>query len=314
MGMEITFAYPLYLWFLVAIPVMIFAHFVSLRFTRRKALKFANFPAIEYVTGERIFSKNYILLLMRLVTLFLIILAVSGAVFWYEGRAGDTDFMLAIDASGSMLATDFQPTRLESAKSSALLFADSVEKETRVGVLSFAGVSFVKQTPTSDISAVKNAIKNVSIELVGGTAIGSAIISSVNLLAGPERAKVAVLLTDGQSNVGPAVEEAIEYANENHITIYTIGIGTEQGGGFPEMNLSFLSKLDSKTLTKIAEETKGSYYEAKNEEELSEIYKEIATSGVRKISVNVSLIFMVAALVLLFTEWGLINTRYRTLP
>ncbi|UCC92037.1 MAG: BatA domain-containing protein, partial [Candidatus Aenigmatarchaeota archaeon] len=92
--MEITFANPLYLWFLIVIPLMILAHFVTLRFTSRKALKFANFPAIEYVTGKRILSKNYILLAMRLVILSLLILAVSGVVFWYEGETGQMDFML----------------------------------------------------------------------------------------------------------------------------------------------------------------------------------------------------------------------------
>jgi len=312
--MEVTFSNPLYLWFLIVIPLMIFAHFVSLKFIKRKALKFANFPAIEYVTGERIFSKNYTLLALRMATLFLLILAVSGAIFWYEGEAGNTDFVLSIDASGSMLATDFEPSRLEAAKRSALIFTDAIPENTDVGVVAFAGVAFIKQAPTSEIARVKNAIGNVSIELAGGTAIGSAIISSVNILNNPDKAKVIVLLTDGQNNVGPSVEEAISYANENHITVYAIGIGTEAGGGFPEMNLSFVSKLDSDTLMKIADQTQGKYYEARNETRLSEIYREIAGSSVKKLSINLSLIFLVIALVMLFVEWGLVNTKYRTLP
>ena len=312
--MEITFANPLYLWFLVAIPLMVLAHFLSLRFTRRKALKFANFPAIEYITGERIFSKNYVLLVMRLATLLLMILAVSGPVFWYEGKASDADFMLAVDSSGSMLAKDFEPSRLEAAKKAALAFTDSVTGKTSIGVVSFAGVSFIKQTPTDDVSRVRDALKNISVELVGGTAIGSAIISSVNLLTNPGRSRIIILLTDGQNNVGPAVDEAIDYANENHIAVYTIGIGTEAGGGFPEMNLSFVSKLDSETLRRIANATHGRYYEARNESGLAEAYKEIALSGTQKLSVNLSLVLLIAALILLFAEWGLVNTKYRTLP
>jgi hypothetical protein len=66
-------------------------------------LKFANFPAIEYVTGERILSKNYTLLTIRLVTLFFLILGVSGAVLWYESQAGDATFMLAIMAALTMI-------------------------------------------------------------------------------------------------------------------------------------------------------------------------------------------------------------------
>jgi len=312
--MEIAFTNPVYLWFLIAIPLMIFAHFVSLRFSRKRALKFANFPAIEYVTGERIFSKNYSMLAIRLATLLLLILAVSGAVIWYEGKTADTDFVLAIDSSGSMLASDFQPNRLEAAKRSATVFADSITGKTSIGVISFAGVEYIKQRPTNDVASVKKAIDNISVELAGGTAIGSAIISSVNLLQNPDRAKVAILLTDGQSNVGPSVNEAIKYANENHVAVYAIGIGTENGGGFPEMNLSFLSKLDPETLKKISNETNGKYYEAKNESELSAIYREIAVSVTKKLSLNLSVIFLMAGLVLLFAEWGLMNTKYRTLP
>ncbi len=312
--MEITFTNPLYLWFLIVIPLMVLAHFISLKFTMRKALKFANFPAIEYVTGKRILSKNYLLLLIRLVTLFLLILAVSGVTFWYEGETSEMDYMLAIDSSGSMLAKDFEPNRLESAKKSALSFVHSLPEHTEVGVLSFAGVSFIRQRPTNDFSKVTKAIENISIELVGGTAIGSAVISSVNLFKNPEKAKVVVLLTDGQNNVGPSVDEAVRYANENHITIHTIGIGTEEGGGFAEMDLTFVSKLDSETLQIIANETKGKYYEARNESELSEVYEDIALASFQKLSLKLSLVFLIIALILLFTEWGMINTKYRTLP
>lgn len=312
--MEMTFANPLYLWFLVAIPLMILAHFVSLRFTRKKALKFANFPAIEYVTGERIFSKNYVLLAMRLVTLLLLILAVSGATLWYEGRTGDTNFVLALDASGSMLAKDFEPSRLEAAKKSALTFVDAAPELTEIGVVSFAGVGFIKQELTPEKARVEDVIKNISVELAGGTAIGSAIISSVNLLVGSEKPRAIILLTDGQNNVGPSIDEAIAYANDNHVAIYAIGMGTEAGGGFPEMNLSFVSKLDPSTLARIANETGGVYYEARNESELSVIYEGIALSGTQKLPVNLALICLVAALGLLFAEWGLVNTKYRTLP
>jgi Ca-activated chloride channel family protein len=312
--MEITFTNPLYLWFLVVIPLMILAHYVSLKFTTRKALKFANFPAIEYVTGMRILSKNYILLAMRLVTLLLIILAVSGVVLWYEAKGGQMDYVLAIDASGSMLANDYEPNRLESAKSSALVFVNSLPENSEVGVLSFAGVSFIRQRQTGDISKVRKAIGNISVELVGGTAIGSAIISSVNMFTNPGKAKVVVLLTDGQNNVGPSVEEAIKYANENHITVHTIGIGTEEGGGFEEINLTFVSKLDAQTLMTIANQTNGNYYKARNETELTDVYEEIALSSYQKISFDLSLLFLIIAVIILFTEWGLVNTRYRTLP
>ncbi len=293
-------------------PLMVLAHYLSLRYTRRRALKFANYPAIERITGKRILSKNYTLLAIRLTTLCLLVLAVSGTVLWYEGRTSDFDFMLAIDASGSMLATDYAPNRLEAAKNAANLFVDNLPGKSTVGVISFAGVSFIKQRPTSDIEKVKNAIKNISIEIVGGTAIGSAIITSSNLLAESDRAKVLILLTDGQNNVGPSIDTAVDYANGNHLTINTIGIGTKEGGEFP--NLTFVSKLDPATLKLISNSTGGKYYEAKNETELENAYKEIALSSTQKLSVDLSLYFLFIAILLLFVEWGLANTKYRTLP
>ncbi len=293
-------------------PLMVLAHYLSLRYTRRRALKFANYPAIERITGKRILSKNYTLLAIRLTTLCLLVLAVSGTVLWYEGRTSDFDFMLAIDASGSMLATDYAPNRLEAAKNAANLFVDNLPGKSTVGVISFAGVSFIKQKPTSDIEKVKNAIKNISIEIVGGTAIGSAIITSSNLLAESDRAKVLILLTDGQNNVGPSIDTAVDYANGNHLTINTIGIGTEEGGEFP--NLTFVSRLDPTTLKLISNSTGGKYYEAKNETELENAYKEIALSSTQKLSIDLSLYFLFIAILLLFVEWGLANTKYRTLP
>lgn len=291
---------------------MLLAHYLSLRFTKRKALKFANFPAIERITGKKILSKNYTLLILRLVILSLLIFSVAGTTFWYEGQTTDFDFMLAIDSSGSMLATDYTPNRIQAAKSAAMMFVDNLPGASTIGVVSFAGVSFIKQRPTSDIEKIRKAINNISIERVGGTAIGSAIITTSNLLPEGERAKVLILLTDGQNNVGPSIDTAIDYANENHLTINTIGIGTEEGGALP--NLTFVSKLDTETLKIISNSTGGSYYEARNETELSSVYKEIALSSVQKLSVNLSLYFLFFALLLLFAEWGLANTKYRTLP
>lgn len=312
--MEMTFGNPVYLWALAAIPLLVLAHFISLRFTTRKALDFANFRAIEYVTGKRILSKNYVLLTMRVATLFLLVMAVAGATLWYETETANSDYILAIDSSGSMLAGDYSPNRLDAAKQAASSFVDSVGPETEIGIISFAGVSFVRQRPTRERSKASMAIDNISIELAGGTAIGSAIISSVNLFTEELKPRTVVLLTDGQNNVGPSVDEAVTYAKENHVTVYTIGIGTPSGGTLEGMNTTFVTKLDSDTLGLIANQTGGKYYEARNETDLLPIYEEIALSSEKKISFDLSLVFLLVALAVLFIEWLLVNTKYRTFP
>ena len=307
-----TFTHPDYVWFLVFVPLLIFVHFISIRYVKKKALQFANFVAIERATGMKIITKNYTILALRIIILVLFTLGMSGMTLWYESQTTDSVFALAIDVSGSMLAKDMTPNRIEAAKKAAESFIETIPEKTKVAILTFAGVTFVKTKPTDDKDKLIDALNNVSIELVGGTAIGSAIINSINLLVPEKRPGVVVLLTDGQNNVGPSIEDAIEYAKENHVVVHTIGVGTKKGGRVGD--LDFISQLDEKTLMEISNSTGGIYYYASNTSGLSGIYKEIAESSKKKISLDLSIPFMLIAFSILLVEWLLLNTRYRTLP
>ncbi|MCK4520938.1 MAG: VWA domain-containing protein [Nanoarchaeota archaeon] len=312
--MEITFTNPIYLWGLFSIPIFIIMHFITLKYIKGKALEFANFSALARVAKEPMISKNFGLLITRIFTLCCIILAVSGTIIWYYGESSDFDFVLAIDASSSMLADDYSPNRLEAAKNAANLFLDSAPSRAKIGVVSFAGTSYVEQRPITDVSKVRESLQTVSVKPIGGTDLGEAIITSSNLLLVEEKAKVVVLLTDGRSNVGISPGKAVEYANTNHITIHTIGMGTEEGGIFSGIGGNVTLRLDEETLKFIANGTGGNYYRAKTEKELSGAYNEIATSTKKKLSINLTMALMLLALFFLFVEWGLINTRYRRVP
>jgi Ca-activated chloride channel family protein len=291
---------------------LVFLHWLSLKYVRRRALKFANFRAMERFTGEKIISKNYVTLVLRLVTLLFLVLAISGMVVWYSGQSSESDFVLAIDASGSMLAVDYEPDRITAAKEAAGQFLDNLPEDSRVGVISFAGISFVKQTLTNNIGGAKNSVDGIVIESVGGTAIGDAIVSSSNLMASSDRAKTIVLLTDGQSNVGITIEEAIDYAIKEKITVNTVGIGTTEGGIL--QNTTFVSKLDTASLERVANETGGRFYMARDTEELSVIFREMATSSEQLISMEISSLLLILSLLFFFVEWFLTNTKYKTLP
>jgi Ca-activated chloride channel family protein len=314
--MNLSFLYPNYLWFLASIPFLIALHIVSLRFTRRKALLFANFEAIRRVEGGflsgSLMTKNLIFLVMRSLTLLFLVLSLAGAVLWYQGRGSNLDFVLAVDASGSMLADDFVPNRLEAAKDSALLFLEGISSHSKVGVMSFSGTTFVKQRLTSDMDLVRNSIKAIDIEFASGTAIGDTVISASNIFEDDDNARVVALITDGQNNVGVLPEEAVRYANKNHITIYTIGVATEQGGKFKDIEA--LSKLDEATLISMAQGTGGSYFRATDKESLRSAFTNIALSTEKTIPMRLSIPFLISALILLFAEWLMINTRYRTIP
>lgn len=306
------FSNPGFLVLLTSIPLLIATHILLLRHTRRKAMLFANFDAIERITGKTILQKNYLLLTLRILTLIFMILAVAGTSFWYVGQKSNFVYTLAIDTSSSMLAEDFDPNRLDSAKIEAANFIDKLPSNSKLAIISFSGVSKTEIPLTSNSELLKQKINNLTISSIGGTDIGSALITATNLLMTEKRPKVVVLLTDGISTVGVDVSDGITYAKQKNVLVYTIGIGSEEGGGFEGLNLT--SKLDVKTLQKISNRTLGKFYRAETLKDLQDAYTEIAESADAKIDVNLQPPLFLAALLIVFYEWGLINTRFRTLP
>lgn len=321
--MHFTFTQPQYLWILLAVPIIIITHFITLKKSRSTAIKIANFEALERVSkGEflgtpykgNFRNKNILLLLLRMITYCLLILSISGATIWYVGQSTSFDFILAIDSSSSMMANDFQPSRLEAAKESALEFIEIVPARTKIGIVSFSGVSSIDLRPTDNREEIINKTKAISISDVGGTNIGDAIITSTTLLDKTEddKSNVIILLTDGRSNVGTSVNDALKYANENQVIIHTIGVATAEGGSF--LGEDIVSKIDDESLTNIANTTGGKFYVAKDKAKLSDAFNEIASITERTLSLDMSWMLLVAGLILLSIEWVLMNTRYRTIP
>lgn len=275
---------------------------------------FANFEAIERFSGQKILSKNLILLILRSLSILLLIFSISGTILVYNGKSTQTNFILAIDASGSMLADDYNPNRLEASKRAARGFIDSLPFNTKVGIVDFAGASFIRLRPSTNLNDAKKSIESINIETVGGTAIGDAIITSINLLLTEKNTKSIVLLTDGQNNIGATIEEAIEYANYNFIEVNIIAIGTKEGGKLINLNETLLSRLNEESLKKIADSTQGKYFLAEDEESLNNAYKEIANIKKRRVVLELSLYLLFAALSLLLIEWLLLSSKYRTIP
>lgn len=310
--MEITFLRPVYLTFLLSVPFFIIMHFLILRHIKRRALKFANFEVIEKATGGQILHKNVTLLIIRLCAMVLLIFSVAGTTLWYNMVSSDSDYVIAIDSSSSMLADDFQPSRFEAAKAAAIEFMDSLPPKANLGLVGFAGTTSIELPMTSDKSTMKEKIKEMAVQSSGGTDISSAIVTASNLLITSETAKTVVLITDGRSTSGEPIEYGIEYANRNRVSVFTIGMATPEGGQFSRIEA--ISKIDEESLRQIASNTGGKYFYAYNAESLLQAYDDIAMKSEKKVSFPLQLPLMLAALFLLFLEWGLINTKYRTLP
>jgi len=293
---------------------MVGLHFFTLKLSRKKALEFANFEAIERFMGYKILSKNLILLILRLFAILFIIMAIVGINYGYIGKVTDRTFIIAIDSSGSMLATDYNPNRFEAGKEAAINFVDVLPQGTEIGLVSFSGSSLINAVPTIDKVRVTNEIKAMDISLIGGTAIGDVMITSGNLLLNNKKSKIIVLLTDGQSNVGASIEEGVSYLNGNNIVVDTIGIGSLEGGSFVNYNESVTSKLDEEGLKFIAERTNGKYFRAVDKEGLDNAYKEIAEIKEGKNTIDLTFYSLILGLIILLIEWLLINTKFRTLP
>lgn len=191
------------------------------------------------------------------------------------------DLMLAVDLSGSMREQDFslngrRVDRLTATKAVAGEFIERREGD-RLGLILFGEQAYLQVPLTFDRSTVRTLLNEALINIAGRkTAIGDAIGLAVKRLRDKTGERVLILLSDGQNTAG-AIDplQASELAAQEGLKIYTIGIGAEAGSSFFGMNMGGGSDLDETTLTRIAENTGGRYYRARNTRQLARIYTEI---------------------------------------
>lgn len=305
--MEISFSNPIYLWGLMAVPVLTILYFISLKYSGGIALKFANFVALSRVAGKIGEPSNILGLIARILALICVILSISGMTIWYYGESANKDYVVAIDSSASMsMEKDFKPNRMEAVKIAAINFIDKIPLTSKVGVLSFAGTSFVEQPLTEEKGLAKLAVQKISLSESGGTDIGNAIMTGVNMLLDSKKSKTVILLTDGRSNVGMSDLTAIAYASTYHVSVHTIGIGTK------ETKEDLLLGVDEDALKRISNSTDGNYFYVANEQDLGKVYEELIKNPPKGNNpVNLSFGLLIAALILLLLDWTLGSTIYR---
>jgi len=308
-----NFAHPERLALLALIPMLLLLYYLSLKKRKRVAVKFANYETLEKITAHgKPLQKHHLSIALWMAALTLLVLALAHPQAEATVRTAQSDVVLAIDVSGSMRAEDYQPNRLEAAKQAAITFVDELKGGDRVGVVAFSGVSRIVSPLSGEKEVVKERIERVGFGTQDGTAIGDGLVSSVSLLSGSEeRKRFVVLLSDGQNNRGVAPQDAAVYAEEQKVTVYTVGIGSPRGKT-PEGEVT---GLDQKTLKAIASATGGDYRLAESENDLSEVYSEIAsTIGFDVRQRDVSDYFAFAALVTFSLQFALSAYRFRTLP
>lgn len=202
--------------------------------------------------------------------------------------------VMALDVSGSMLAEDLRPNRLEAAKRVASEFI-SARKNDLVGLVIFGGESFTQCPLTSDQSVMLNMMDGIrSGILTDGTAIGEGLATAVaRIKDSPSKSKVIILLTDGENNSGSvAPETAGEIAQAFGIRVYTIGVGRNGKAPFPfktPFGIQYQSvdvRIDEPVLKRISQLTDGKYFRATDNNKLASIYEEIDQLEKTKIEVT----------------------------
>lgn len=328
---DISFAYPWVLYFLLLLPLIFYIYW------RRKdktspTITFSSlqmFGEVPKSTKEKLVHLPAILRILALAFLLVAFARPqtfsSGENIYTEG----IDIAIVLDISGSMLAEDFKPNRLDAAKQ---VIDDFIKGRTtdKIGLVIFSGESFTQCPLTIDYSVLRNLLKDIHSGMIqDGTAIGNAIANGVNRLKDSKaKSKVMILLTDGVNNAGeidPVTSAQI--AQQFGIRIYTVGVGTMGEAPYPfqtpfgKRYQMVPVEIDEVLLKQISNITGGKYFRATNNRKLVEIYEEIDRLEKTRVEVTSyrqakELYFNLAftGLLLLLFEFGLSRTYLRKLP
>jgi Ca-activated chloride channel family protein len=258
-----SFQYPLLLLALLALPLLVGLYVLNQRRRQAYAIRFTNLALMGQVMGRQPGFRRHLpaaLFLLGFTGLLLAMARPTAAVAVPKEKA---TVMLTVDVSGSMAATDVQPTRIEAARQAGRALINELPGQARVGLVSFNAQASVVAPLTRDHQSVQDALQ--SLQPGGGTAIGDALEVSVqqlvqNRTGGAKSPEMIVLLTDGTSNTGVSPADGAAQAKAAGIPVETIGIGqrgkTTFLGGRP------IDGVDEQALQSISDSTGGHYFYA----------------------------------------------------
>lgn len=322
---SLEFANPGFFWLLLIIPAMV-AWYIW------RAQQLQGTLSVSAVKSFALPKKNWVprlrhsgIVLRSLAIVFLVVALArpQSSLSWQNSTTEGIDIVIASDISGSMLAEDFQPNRLEAGKNIAIDFIKN-RPDDRIGLVIFSGESFTQCPLTIDHDVLINLYKDIKYGMINdGTAIGMGLATAVSRLKDSEaKSKVVILLTDGSNNMGSIPPlTAAEIAKQFNVRVYTVGIGTHGFAPYPVQTPYGIQyqrmpvDVDEVTLNKIAQITDGKYFRATDNNKLKSIYEQIDKLEKAKIDVTEYhkktewfLPFALIALAFLLIEFTLKNT------
>jgi len=341
-----TFQWPSALVLLLVVAALAVAYVLVQRRRHRYALRYANVSLVREALGRGPGWRRHVPPALFLVAVGLMVLAMARPVAVVTVPSQEGTVILTIDVSGSMLAEDMKPNRIEAAKAAARAFVERQNANLRIGVVSFSTDASIVQSPTTDRGLVIAAINRLRPQRA--TAIGRAILVSLDAIfegneddlpsaaftnADPNAVTVAprptlpplpgrqkapasiVLLTDGQNNQFPPPLAVVDQATSRGVRVYTIGVGSAQGTIVRIQGRQVRTALDEVTLKKIAELTDADYYNASTETDLRKVYETLTTQLViRQEKTEITVFFTAAAAILAIVAGGLSLFWFNRLP
>ena len=327
---NITFANPKLLWGLLIIPAAI-VWYIFRHKKQEASVRYSDTTGFDNLPRSWKVYARHLLFALQLAALALLIVAMARPQSSSTSQTSNIegiDIILAQDISGSMLARDFKPDRLEASKQVAADFVEGRPTD-RMGLVVFAGESFTQGPLTTDHGVMLNMLKELKSGMIeDGTAIGDGLATAINRLKDSEAiSKVIILLTDGMNNAGSVDPyTAAEMAKLYGIRVYTVGVGSYGTAPFPVQTIFGVQyqqmkvEIDEKLLATIANSSGGKYFRATSNQKLDEIYAEIDKLERSKIEVtefrhlHEEFYPLVAwALALLLLEFILRKTVFRTI-
>ena len=318
-----TILYPQYLWLLLLVPLFFVVQVIVNKLRLRRIRRFGDEALVNALMPSYAGAKVWVRLSLYSLAFCFFVLALSRpqrGVRLKEQQMAGAEVIIALDVSNSMLAQDYSPNRLERAKLAISQVSERLQGD-RVGLIVFAGDSYVQIPLTSDYISARMFLNSISTSSVPvqGTAIGSAIDLALRSFSEESnRSRAIIVITDGENHEDDPVSSAKEAA-EMGVTVFTIGVGSKEGtyiplsdGGYitDEEGNNVLTRLDDATLKEIAAAGNGLYVQSTTREfgltpiidEIQKMEDEVTTSVVYEEYEELYMYFLGVALLFLVIE------------
>lgn len=334
-----TFLWPNFLWSLLLLPLLVLLYLWLLRKRRRNTVRLASLGVAKAALGKGPGWRRHVPPVLLLLAIGTLLVGMARPLAVITLPQAQRTIILAMDVSGSMRATDVQPSRIVAAQEAAKTFVNSLPREVRVGVVAFAGTAAVVQAPTTSREDIIAAIDR--FQLQRATATGSGIILSLATIfpdAGIEISQATgqrnmpgpldekkdkkeeftpvppgsytsaaiIMLTDGARTTGPDPLEAAKMAADRGVKVYTVGIGTVAGETIGFEGWSMRVRLDEAALKQVALLTQAEYFYAGTAQDLLKVYQSLSAKlVVEKKETEITAFFAAAGALLALLGAGL---------